>query len=76
MTLAAGAADRSQAAADALNADSYSSLYHDLVQGRRLELEALQGHAVRLGIRHGIATPGLFAVYAALRPAALAAERG
>jgi 2-dehydropantoate 2-reductase len=69
------AAERSQAAADALNADSYSSLYHDLVQGRRLELEALQGHAVRLGIRHGIPTPALFAVYAALRPAALVAER-
>jgi 2-dehydropantoate 2-reductase len=70
------AAERSLAAADALNADSYSSLYHDLVQGRRLELEALQGHAVRLGTRHGIPTPALFAVYAALRPAALAAERG
>jgi 2-dehydropantoate 2-reductase len=76
VTLAADAAERSQAAADALNADSYSSLYHDLVQGRRLELEALQGHAVRLGIRHDIPTPALFAVYAALRPAALAAERG
>jgi 2-dehydropantoate 2-reductase len=76
VALAPDAAERSQAAADALHADSYSSLYHDLVQGRRLELEALQGHAVRLGTRHGIATPALSAVYAALRPAALAAERG
>jgi 2-dehydropantoate 2-reductase len=69
-------ARRGMAAADALDADSYSSLYHDLVRGRRLELEALQGHAVRLGARHGIPTPALFAVYAILRPSALAAERG
>ena len=46
----------------------YSSLHHDLIQGKRLELEALHGHAVRLGERHGIPTPTLFAVYAALRP--------
>jgi 2-dehydropantoate 2-reductase len=31
-------------------------------------LDALQGYAVRLGERHGIATPMLFVVYAALRP--------
>jgi 2-dehydropantoate 2-reductase len=73
--LARDAVERSLAAADALKADSYSSLYHDLTHGKRLELEALQGHAVRLGTRHGIATPALFAVYAALRPAALAAQR-
>ncbi len=46
----------------------YSSLHHDLTQGRRLELEALHGHAVRLGERLGVPTPMLFAVYAALRP--------
>jgi 2-dehydropantoate 2-reductase len=69
------AVERSLATADTLKPDSYSSLYHDLTQGKRLELEALQGHAVRLGARHGIATPALFAVYAALRPAALAAQR-
>jgi len=72
VTLPGDAVERSLAAADGLEPDSYSSLYHDLVQGRRLELEALQGHAVRLGARHGIPTPALFAVYAALRPAALA----
>jgi 2-dehydropantoate 2-reductase len=69
-------AERGMAAADALDADSYSSLYHDLVRGRRLELEALQGHAVRLAARHGIPTPALSAVYAILRPSALAAEPG
>lgn len=46
----------------------YTSLYHDLTHGKRLELEALHGHAVRLGERHAIPTPMLFAVYAALRP--------
>ncbi|HTY76422.1 MAG TPA: 2-dehydropantoate 2-reductase [Candidatus Bathyarchaeia archaeon] len=53
---------------DALGANGYSSLHYDLTHGKRLEIEALQGHAVRLGQRHGIATPALFAVYAALRP--------
>lgn len=53
---------------DALGANGYSSLHHDLVNGKRLEIEALQGHAVRLGERHGVPTPTLFAVYAALRP--------
>ncbi len=76
VALPGDAVERSLAAADALKPDSYSSLYHDLSQGRRLELEGLQGHAVRLGGRHDIPTPALFAVYAALRPAALAAERG
>jgi 2-dehydropantoate 2-reductase len=45
-----------------------SSLYHDLVSGNRLELEALHGHVVRLGRRHGVPTPMAFAVYAALLP--------
>jgi 2-dehydropantoate 2-reductase len=53
---------------------NYSSLYQDLVQGKRLELDALHGHAVRLGDRHGIPTPTLFAVYAALRPHMLGAS--
>lgn len=70
-----GIVERGMAGADALDADSYSSLYHDLTRGRRLELEALQGHAVRLGARHGVPTPALSAVYAVLRPAALAADR-
>jgi 2-dehydropantoate 2-reductase len=47
---------------------NYSSLYQDLTQGKHLELDALHGHAVRLGKRHGVPTPTLSAVYAALRP--------
>jgi 2-dehydropantoate 2-reductase len=53
---------------DALGVNAYSSLHHDLTHGKRLELEALQGHAVRLGVRYGVPTPTLFAVYAALKP--------
>ncbi|MBI4591223.1 MAG: 2-dehydropantoate 2-reductase [Candidatus Rokubacteria bacterium] len=60
--------DEIVAASDRLAPTVTSSLCHDLLHGRRLELEALQGHAVRLGERLGIPTPALFSVYAALRP--------
>ena len=53
---------------DALGAGGYSSLHYDLLHDKRLEIDALQGYAVRLGERHGVPTPMLFAVYAALRP--------
>jgi 2-dehydropantoate 2-reductase len=45
-----------------------ASLAQDLSLGRRLELEALHGHAVRLGQRLGVAVPTNFAVYGALKP--------
>ena len=47
---------------------NFSSLYQDLRLGKPLELEALHGHAVRLGERFGVPTPALAAVYAALKP--------
>jgi 2-dehydropantoate 2-reductase len=53
---------------DTLGPGAFSSLHFDLTHGKRMELEAIQGHAVRLGERHGIPTPGLAALYAALRP--------
>lgn len=53
---------------DSLGEQAYSSLHHDLVHDKRLELEALHGHAIRLGQRYAIPTPTLSAVYAALRP--------
>lgn len=61
----------SMKAAEALGPETFSSLHHDLVSGRRLELEALHGHAVRLGERLGVPTPMTFAVYAALKPYSL-----
>lgn len=44
------------------------SMYLDLVGGRRLELDAINGAAVRIGREVGVPTPLNFAVYAALRP--------
>jgi 2-dehydropantoate 2-reductase len=63
-----GLAEALMARIDTLAPGAFSSLHHDLARGKRLELEALQGHAVRLGERMGIPTPALGTVYAALRP--------
>ena len=60
--------ERLMAAADALGSETTSSLHHDLVSGRRLELEGLHGYAARLGEQLGVATPAVSAVYAALKP--------
>ena len=68
VALAADVVDTIMKGAAALAPTASSSLHHDLVNGRRLELEALHGHAVRLGERLGVATPTVFAVYAALKP--------
>ena len=53
---------------DAVAPNAYSSLHHDLTHGKRLELEALHGHVVRLAECHRVAVPTVFAIYAALRP--------
>ena len=54
---------------------STTSLYHDLVTGHRMEVEALQGAAMRLGRTHGVPTPNIDAAYAILQPWALRNER-
>ncbi len=69
-----GERDRVRRFAESLEPESYSSLYHDLVQGRRTELEALLGNAVRLGERYSVPTPACRAIYAALRPYDVAAQ--
>jgi len=66
--LPAQTVDGIMAAADNLGATFTSSLHYDLTHGRRLEIDALHGHAARLGEKHGVPTPTLFSVYAALRP--------
>ena len=48
-------------------------MYFDLIEGRRLELDALNGTVVRMGRDLGVATPLNFAVYAALEPYAAGA---
>ena len=52
----------------ALPPDGRSSLYHDLVTGHRMELEALHGTLARMADRHGIPAPATRAVYAILSP--------
>ena len=48
--------------------DTRSSLLIDLSQGKRIEVEALQGSVVRRGARVGVPTPIMAALYAVLRP--------
>jgi 2-dehydropantoate 2-reductase len=45
-----------------------SSLLIDLEQGKRIEVEALQGAAVRRAKKHGVAVPIVATLYALLKP--------
>jgi 2-dehydropantoate 2-reductase len=56
------------ALAAALEPDGTSSLYYDLTHGKRLEIDALHGTAVRYGREVGVPTPACAAVYAVLLP--------
>jgi 2-dehydropantoate 2-reductase len=67
--IAADVVPRMIAYLDALPASTRSSLLIDLQQGKPTEVEALQGEVVRRGRAHGVATPGMTALYAALRAA-------
>lgn len=60
--------DRCRSFLAGLAPGNYSSLYLDLAQGNRLELDALHGYAVRLGQRLSVPTPMLSAVYGGLYP--------
>jgi len=53
-----------------------SSLYHDLVHGKPLELEVLSGTVVRLGSALDVPTPVHRTIYGALLPYALGQKRG
>ena len=75
VALADDAVDQIMKFAETIPPANRASLAQDLLQGRRLELEALHGHAARLGERLGVPTPAIFAVYAALAPHA-AGRRG
>lgn len=74
--LPAGQRDRVRQFAETLEPNLYSSLYVDLVNGRRTELETLVGHVVRLGRRYGVPTPVCRIIYAALKPYDEAARKG
>lgn len=53
---------------DHFEKDATSSMMRDLLAGRKLELDALNGTVVRIGRECSIATPMNWAVYTALRP--------
>jgi 2-dehydropantoate 2-reductase len=53
---------------DALPPSTRSSLLIDLSQGKRIEVEALQGSVVRRGTRAGVPTPIMATLYALLKP--------
>ncbi|MGA2513089.1 MAG: 2-dehydropantoate 2-reductase [Candidatus Limnocylindrales bacterium] len=53
-----------------LDPTAYSSLYDDLVAGRRMELEALLGELVRRADRAGVPAPASSALYGILLPSA------
>ncbi len=54
----------------ALPPNLYSSLYDDLVAGRRIEVETLQGELSRRAERAGVPAPATSALYAVLLPQA------
>ncbi|WIG58015.1 MAG: 2-dehydropantoate 2-reductase [Ktedonobacterales bacterium] len=60
--------ERTLALSSGMGASERGSMAHDLLNGRRMELETLNGTVVRLGRAHGIPTPLNFAIYAALKP--------
>ena len=74
VALADALVDRQMGLLLSQEASGTTSLYHDLVGGHRMELEALQGTAIRLARRHGIPTPALDAAYAILEPWAMRNE--
>lgn len=62
------AVERQHTFALGLKPGNLASMHRDLISGRRLELDALNGAAVRLGAAHGIATPVHQTIYVALEP--------
>ena len=53
---------------EALPPSTRSSLLIDLQQGKRIEVEALQGSVVRRGKKAGVPTPIMASLYAVLKP--------
>jgi 2-dehydropantoate 2-reductase len=68
VTLPADHLQRVDTYATALPPSTRSSLLIDLSQGKRIEVEALQGSVVRRGLQEGVPTPVMAALYAVLKP--------
>jgi 2-dehydropantoate 2-reductase len=60
--------DRLREYMDSIPPTTRSSLLIDLEMRKRIEVEALQGAAVRRAARHGVPVPIISTLYAALRP--------
>ena len=60
--------ERHYATLQALEPSAMGSMAFDLLAGRRLEIEALNGTMVRLGKEHNLSLPFNYAIYAALKP--------
>jgi 2-dehydropantoate 2-reductase len=67
--VAADLLQRSLRYVDGVPASMRSSLLIDLSQGKRIEVEALQGSVVRRAAMHGLAVPVMTTLYAILRVA-------
>ena len=67
--------DKIQGYVDALPGTMRSSLLIDLAQGKRIEVEALQGSVVRRAAAVGVSVPIIETLYAVLRPFAAGAPR-
>jgi 2-dehydropantoate 2-reductase len=68
VTLGADSIQKLEAYIGSLQPDTRSSLLIDLQQGKKIEVEGLLGFAVRLGEKHGVATPIIKALYSVLKP--------
>ena len=66
--LAADAEEAALAILTGFPPEVVASMRQDLDAGRRLELEAISGTIVRLGRKHGVATPVHDVAYACLKP--------
>ena len=68
VTMATDHLDRMRTYVAAIPPATRSSLLIDLSQGKRIEVEALQGSVVRRGQAKGVPTPIMAALYAVLKP--------
>jgi len=68
VTLRANATEEHVGFAASLEPGTLSSLHHDLMHEKRMELEALHGTVVRMSRGHGVPVPMNEAVYALLKP--------
>lgn len=66
--VAADVVDRIAPYVESIPGSMRSSLLIDLSQGKRIEVEALQGAVVRRGMKLGIPTPIIATLYAVLKP--------